>query len=110
MSAMHPGPAPWTVKAETGVEHGGEGQESSLSADESAMCSEVCRENLQGRSCSKICLVNVYPTGHRERATKVYAILDDQSNRSLARPELFELFWVKRSPIALFSQDMCGSD
>ncbi len=36
----------------------------------------------------------LYPKGSKDMAIKAYVILDDQSNRSLARPELFELFDV----------------
>lgn len=44
---------------------------------------------------SKISLVKVYPAGHKEKARKMYAVIDEQSNRSLARSEFFTLFEVK---------------
>lgn len=47
--------------------------------------------------CSKICLVTVYPTGHREKAVKLYVILDDQSNRSLASSAFFDTFKIKEA-------------
>lgn len=47
------------------------------------------------RECSKITLVNVYPAGHKEQTKKVYAILDEQSNRSLDRSQFFDLFQIK---------------
>lgn len=37
----------------------------------------------------------MYPEGHKGSAVKAYIILDDQSNRSLARPEFFDLFKIK---------------
>ena len=43
------------------------------------------------RSCSKICLI-VYPKGDRNKVIKPYAIIDDKSNRSLARSDFFDTF------------------
>jgi hypothetical protein len=62
----------------------------------SSTCTEICgyRQSL-GKSCAKIVLVNVYPTGKPEMAEKVYALLDDQSNRSLVKPELFDALQLK---------------
>ncbi|KAL1281202.1 hypothetical protein QQF64_000005 [Cirrhinus molitorella] len=37
----------------------------------------------------------VHPKGQPDKALKVYAILDDQSNHSLARSEFFDLFNLK---------------
>lgn len=42
-----------------------------------------------GRSCSKICLVKVYPAGQPDQAIRLYAIYDEQSNRSLVRSKFF---------------------
>jgi hypothetical protein len=44
---------------------------------------------------SKICLVSVYPDGHRKELKKMYAILDDQSNMTLARKKLIEMFNIQ---------------
>lgn len=38
--------------------------------------------------------MKIYPAGHQEKAVKAYAVLDEQSNRSLAKSELFEIFNV----------------
>lgn len=57
-----------------------------------AHCTEVCRGDLNNKSCSKISLVKVYPKGQPGKALKVYVILDEQSNRSLARSEFFDAF------------------
>lgn len=48
-----------------------------------------------GRSCSKICLVNVYPVGRRSQSKRMYMIMDDQSNASLAKTEFFEYFGIQ---------------
>lgn len=34
----------------------------------------------------------MYPAGHAQQAVRLYAIRDEQSNRSLVRPEFLELF------------------
>lgn len=60
-------------------------------------CTEICGESDHARSCSKICLVTVYPAGKREKAVRVYAVLDEQSNRSLAKTEFFNLFKIEAS-------------
>ena len=45
-------------------------------------------------SCTKTILVKVYKTDHPNVAKTVYAIIDDQSNRSLAKSEFFEHFGI----------------
>ena len=57
-------------------------------------CTEVCKYSYYGNSCAKILPVFVYPKGQREMSTKLYVMLDDQSNRSLARSAFFDLFKV----------------
>ncbi len=110
-TALHPGPPPWTAKS-TGpaAQHGGEDETTpaeSIPAEVTTHCTSVCGRDLSGRSCSKICLVKVSQTGHPERAVRLYAILDDQSNRSLARPEFFDLFKVK-GPSSPYSLKTCA--
>ncbi|KAI3356594.1 hypothetical protein L3Q82_017794 [Scortum barcoo] len=67
-------------------------------AEVTSKCTEVCGDGLPARSCAKICLVQVFPRGKREHAVKMYAFLDDQSNRSLVRSEFFQLFDIHGSP------------
>ena len=69
-------------------------------------CTEVCGDGLPARSCAKICLVQVFRQGQRERSVKMYAILDDQSNRSLARAEFFQPLVYQRSVIVSRWQSM----
>ncbi|KAK2895109.1 hypothetical protein Q8A73_014597 [Channa argus] len=87
---LHPGQPPWTVKT-SDTEHGGEEEESTLPAVDSK-CTDICGNSLSGRSYSKICLIQVYKNSQPNKVFTVYAILDDQSNRSLARSEFFDLF------------------
>ncbi|XP_033104025.1 uncharacterized protein LOC117106722 [Anneissia japonica] len=58
-------------------------------------CTQVCRNNPYGRSCSKICLARVYIDGNPANVITTYAVLDDQSNKSLAKSKLFDLLKVK---------------
>ncbi|XP_070402814.1 uncharacterized protein [Nothobranchius furzeri] len=99
-TAMHPGSQPQFTKAPPPPqENGGEREDHSGVADVTTSCTEVCGPGQWGRSCSKICLAKVYPKRSKQKAIKAYVILDDQSNRSLARPEFFELFGVENKPL-----------
>ncbi|XP_030613054.1 uncharacterized protein LOC115799898 [Archocentrus centrarchus] len=92
-SAIYKAPSP-------ALEDGGEGENGPDAVNVTTTCTDVCSPGQWGRSCSKICLAWVYPKGYKDRAIKAYVILDDQSNRSLARPEFFELFNIKNEPLA----------
>ena len=65
-------------------------------------CTEVCGRNAGGigRSCAKICVANVYAETTPTEKIRAYVIIDDQSNYSLARGELFEKLHIKGSPVA----------
>ncbi|XP_068116194.1 uncharacterized protein [Hyperolius riggenbachi] len=80
--------------SKTTPSYGGESTEE-MTASVSTKCIEVCEEGFHRKSCSKICLVKVYPEGRPQSAVKMYAILDDQSNRSLASPEFFNVFNIQ---------------
>ncbi|KAG7482904.1 hypothetical protein JOB18_033440 [Solea senegalensis] len=96
VAALHPGPPPWgTENKNSPSQYGGEGEGPGSAV--TSRCTEVCSRGQSFRSCSKICLVKVYPKAHPDRATNVYILLDDQSNRSLARSEFFDLFQIKGS-------------
>ena len=104
---MHPGPslqannkAPPPPQENGGEEEvqpqktevdGAEGSDTEVNAS----CTEICSPGQWSRSCSKICLARIYPKGSKDKAIKAYVMMDDQSNRSLARPELFELFGME---------------
>lgn len=104
ISALHPGPAPWSSEAQTPArEHGREEGNNIEEATVSSSCTQVCGGDLTEKSCSNICLVKVFPAGQQEKAIRLYAIPDDQSNRSLVSPEFFDLFNIKghNSPYSL---------
>ncbi|KAL3976954.1 C5a anaphylatoxin chemotactic receptor 1 [Sarotherodon galilaeus] len=69
-TALHPGPAPWLKETEPAAEHGGE-PDTIESEEITSKCTQVCGVNEAGRSCSKICLVNVYPAGHPHQAVRL---------------------------------------
>ncbi|XP_062393459.1 uncharacterized protein LOC134080863 [Sardina pilchardus] len=101
VTALHPGPPSWTFNSPN-AEHSGE-EEEKTSLTVNSKCTDVCGDPLSSRSCSKICLIEVHHKGQPNKAVKGYAILDDQSNRSLARSEFFDFFCLKstESPYTL---------
>ncbi|KAK7896234.1 hypothetical protein WMY93_021559 [Mugilogobius chulae] len=96
ISALHPGPTP-VPKTDTSQSPATEEQPESPPAVVSK-CTEVCGQSESPRSCSKICLVKAYPEGQKDRALNMYAVIDEQSNRSLAKTEFFNLFEIKTTP------------
>ncbi len=64
---------------------------------------EMCPQNaprfvtkgFNEKSCSKIYFVNVYPAKSPDQSKLFYAIIDEQSNRSLTRSNIFDMFSVQ---------------
>lgn len=106
-TALHPGPAPWTSGAPVMAKDQGGEQREGASLAITSKCTDICGTASRSRSCAKICLVSVYPEGHRERAVRTYAVVDEQSNRSLARSEFFELFDIKEG-LASYTLKTCS--
>ncbi|CAE1305246.1 unnamed protein product [Acanthosepion pharaonis] len=100
-TALHPEPVPQTTPIRAMPNHGGENN------DITAHCTQVCGSNLIEKSCSKICLVKVHPQGQRNKAVRMYAVIDEHSNKSLARPEFFELF-SDHGPTSSYSLRTCA--
>ena len=77
--------------------HGGEEEGSKKTV--TSKCTQVCgnKQHVEGKSCAKLVLVNIYQSSGTkpEHMLKTYAILDEQSNRSLAKPELFSKLNIK---------------
>ncbi|CAB4000157.1 Hypothetical predicted protein [Paramuricea clavata] len=67
--------------------HGGENEAT-------AKCTELCGNEHRWRSCSKICLANIYAKTHPEKKNKVFFVFDVQSNCTLAKPKLFDLLSI----------------
>lgn len=91
VSVMHPGPSSQVPKSPTPQEsHAEEGDDNELSTSTvTSHCTQICGKGQSGKSCSKICLVRVFPQNQPEKVVKMYAVLDDQSNRSLAKSDFF---------------------
>jgi hypothetical protein len=101
-SAMHfdrsgyskPTPSPSTGHG--GEQQHGEGSpEGHEGLEVNATCTQICSDKFSGKSCAKTILATVYPRDRPDLAVKVYAILDDQSNKSLAKSELLDAMGVQ---------------
>ena len=75
-----------------------QGEDSTKTAN--VKCTELCGNEFEGRSCAKTFLVKVYPNGKPDKAVSVYAIVDDQSNCSLATSDLLDKLNIKSERIA----------
>lgn len=93
-------------KSNTKVEtpHGGEQPE-----NVNFKCTLICGEGFYGRSCAKVVLVDVFPEGQPDAAVPVYALLDDQSNRSLATSELLDSLGVVGTKVQYTLSSCLGS-
>lgn len=105
-SALHPGPPPWVKEMHPTTEHGGE-PDSAHQPKVSNQCTQICGRDLTDRSCSKILLAKVYPEEHRDKVLTIYVILDEQSNRSLARSDFFDAFHMQ-SPTSSYTLKTCS--
>ncbi|XP_063404523.1 uncharacterized protein LOC134687988 [Mytilus trossulus] len=76
-----------TREIESVSSHGGEEQ---LIQTVETKCTAICGEGFSGKSCSKVVLVKVYKKDEPEKYINLYALMDDQSNRTLGRTELFD--------------------
>lgn len=86
-----------TRKLESPAQQQGEEQAAATSQGVESLtvtnrCTEICGQNSGGarRSCAKICLANVYAKSKPDKKVKAYALIDEQSNYSLAIAKLFE--------------------
>ncbi|XP_061189704.1 uncharacterized protein LOC133197612 [Saccostrea echinata] len=98
---------------DTGQENGGESSsKESLSAkgDENIItssCIQLCGKDNVGRSCGKIVLVNVYQSNRPELTFRTYAMMDDQSNRTLAGSKFFDHFGLEGND-CVFTLNSCS--
>jgi hypothetical protein len=87
-----------------------------LTALRDAMAGRIFVQNVQlffgelfsGRSCAKAVLVDVYPEGRPARRFRLYALIDNQSNTTLGRSELFDFMGVSTSQIHSFTLTSCA--
>lgn len=59
-------------------------------------CTQICGDpfNFKGKSCAKTVLVDVYSKNCPQKQIKVYTVIDDQSNKTLASSELFDMMGI----------------
>ncbi len=96
-TALHTYPPTCKSKSSPSTsEEGGEEDKAEIRKVKST-CTQVCGEGLSARTCAKICLVSVFPNGCKKEFKRMYAILDEQSNRFLAWLEFFEIFKISGS-------------
>ena len=75
------------------VQHGGEGKQST---PVNSRCTEICGTGVTNpKSCAKVLLAKVYCNNNPDNIVQCYVIIDDQSNKTLAKPELFDKLCVK---------------
>lgn len=101
IAALHPGPPPMTMQNTAADKDDSREQSENPPSSVTSKCTEVCGNTDGSRSCSKVCLVKAYPEGKKEKAIKMYAVLDEQSNKFLANTEFFSLFEIKVSSYTL---------
>ncbi|KAL3983862.1 FRAS1-related extracelluar matrix protein 1/2 [Sarotherodon galilaeus] len=94
VTALHPHPPTWKPKSFPSTSEDSGEEDRADNQEVKSTCTQVCGEGLSARACAKICLVRVFPNGRRGESKRMYAILDEQSNRSLARSEFFEAFKI----------------
>lgn len=92
VSALHPGPPPTTTGSQEAYKDDCGEVSVNVLTPVTSKCTEICGNSDGQHSCSKISQVIVYPAGKREEGKKMYVVLDEQSNKSLAKSEFFHLF------------------
>ncbi|XP_061170566.1 uncharacterized protein LOC133179906 [Saccostrea echinata] len=80
--------------------HGGEPQTS--------LCTEVCGPGFSGKSCGKAVLVRIYSTDTPQNYYHTYALIDDQSNRTLARSKLFDALCSPKTESVQYTLSTCA--
>ena len=73
-------------------------------------CSQICRSIPGGKSCSKTLLVDVSLEGNPEKTLRLYAVIDDQSNQSLAKSDLFDILGIRSEPEGFELRTCSGVD
>jgi hypothetical protein len=87
--------------------HGEEPEFQSKPKSANTMCTQICANTFQGKSCAKIVLVRVYNQKKPQNAKNVYAIIDDQSNRSLIDSHLVDQLKPKTEVVS-FTMNSCN--
>lgn len=70
-------------------------------------CTDICCE-FSGKSCARIVPVRVFVQGQPESSILTYAMLDDQSNRTLGKSYLFDALCIKTMAVDYTMQSCSG--
>ncbi|VDI09604.1 Hypothetical predicted protein [Mytilus galloprovincialis] len=88
-SCDHPSALHVDVESEPQQKH----EEENSNEQISSICTKICDSIYNtSKSCSKIVLAKEYHSDRPEHFKKVYCVLDDQSNRTLATSDFFNFF------------------
>ena len=72
-------------------------------------CTQICGDTFEGKSCAKIVLVKVYHKDDPQHFIKTYAMLDDQSNRTLAKSDFFHLLGIDSNQVKYTMSSCTGT-
>ena len=72
-------------------------------------CTQICGGTFEGKSCAKIVLVKVYHKDDPQHFIKTYAMLDDQSNRTLAKSDFFHLLGIDSNQVKYTMSSCTGT-
>ena len=73
-------------------------------------CTQICgNARITSKSCSKTVLVKVFHKDSPDNAVKLYAIIDDQSNRSLVKSKLLNDLQIKSGYVDYILTSCAGS-
>lgn len=70
----------------------------STSSTVTSKCTTFCGDRFQGKSCSKTFLVDVFHENNPNNVHRIYVIVDDQCNQTLASPELLDILNISCVP------------
>ena len=73
-----------------------------------AKCTEVCGK-FRGKSCARIVPVRVYKKGQSDNFVDCFAMLDDQSNKSLGKGALFDSLGIHSNSVQYTMQSCSGT-
>ncbi|XP_070198818.1 uncharacterized protein [Littorina saxatilis] len=85
--------------------HGGE----NTSVNVNNRCTALCGSIDASRSCGKIVPVRIFSPSQPSKSMQVYAVIDDQSNRSLASPALLDGLGVSSDELVYTLTSCSGS-
>ena len=70
-------------------------------------CTELCSQTFKGKSCAKIVLVKIHNKKDPSRKMTSYALIDDQSNRTLVSSKILN-FFDENGPEIEYSMASCA--